>query len=79
MRREGVTKAWFSRFGGPGSAGVEGGGFDGCCSACGRRRGVSFGSWLERFGGFFGIAESERGVADGMLRVLLCIVEGWML
>ena len=40
---------------------------------------MSFGSWLERFGGFFGIAESERGVADGMLRVLLCIVEGWML
>ena len=68
MRREGVAKAWLSRFGGPGSAGVDGGGFDGCCSACGRRRGVSFGSWLERFGGFFGVAESGRGVAEGMLR-----------
>lgn len=81
MRREGVTKAWSSRFGGPGSAGVEGGGFDGCCSACGRRRGVSFGSWLERSGGFFGIAESGMGVAEGMLRVVVgwCLVERWSL
>jgi hypothetical protein len=62
-----------SRFGGPGSAGVEGGGFCGCCSACGRRRGVSFGSWLERSGGFFGIAESGRGVVEGILRVYLAV------
>jgi hypothetical protein len=34
---------------------------------------VSFGSWLERSGGFFGIAESGRGVAEGILRVFVAV------
>lgn len=59
---------WPSRLGGADRAGVGGGGFEGFRSVCGRRRGVSFGSFCDKSGGFDGICESASGAAEGIAR-----------
>lgn len=65
--RVGFWKVRESRSGTAGSGCVGGGGFRGGSSdAFGLRRGVSFGSFVDRSGGGERIAESDMGVADGI-------------
>lgn len=67
MRLLGVKYLCSLRLGGDDSAGVAGAGLDDASSDCGRRRGVSFGSFFERSGGLLGTWEPEMDNAEGIL------------
>ena len=67
MRLLGLKKRCPVRTGGADNGGAGGGGFEGRCSACGRRRGVSLGSFCDRSGGLEGMCGLGTAVAEGIV------------